>query len=149
MAEIIWQQQLQETVLSGLLFAQDKQLSGLQSGVLFLFPHIFKVCLAARTCKTLDVDSASDMWFRQPENLFQYPAVIHHDTAGTKAPFLVVWAKIILPCFLQSVGAAIGEIPPYWMTRSARIVAIEAEHLHLFLDEDSNALSEDLDHQFF
>jgi membrane protein YqaA with SNARE-associated domain len=84
------------------------------------------------------------MWFRQPENLFQCPAVIHPDSA-TNVTFLRVWAKIILPCFLQSAGTAIGEIPPYWMARSARIAAMEAEHLHLFSDEDSNALPEELE----
>lgn len=118
--------------------------SGLQSGVLFLFPHIFKVCLAARTCNTLDFDSASDMWFRQPENLFQCPAVsssIQH----TPVTFLGVWAKVILPCFLQSAGTAIGEIPPYWMARSARLAAMEVEHLQIFKDEDPNALPEELE----
>lgn len=117
--------------------------SGLQSGVLFLFPHIFKVCLAARTCNSLDFDSASDMWFRQPENLFQCPAVISETAAPVT--FMGVWAKIILPCFLQSAGTAIGEIPPYWMARSARIAAMEAEHLHLFSDEDPDALPEELE----
>lgn len=118
--------------------------SGLQSGVLFLFPHIFKVCLAARTCNTVDFDSASDMWFRQPDNLFQCP---HPSVATNAAPvtFLGVWAKIILPCFLQSAGTAIGEIPPYWMARSARLAAMEVEHLQIFKDEDPNALPEELE----
>jgi len=37
-----------------------------------------------------------------------------------------IWEKVIVVCFLQSAGTAIGEIPPYWMTRAARLAAIES-----------------------
>jgi membrane protein YqaA with SNARE-associated domain len=37
-----------------------------------------------------------------------------------------MWRKIFLACFLQACGTAIGEIPPYWVTRSARLAGIEA-----------------------
>jgi hypothetical protein len=97
--------------------------SGLQSGVLFLFPHIIKVSLAAQTCKTLDFESYSDMWFRSPPGLFVCPALT---AASTPVTIWGTWQKIVLVCFLQSAGTAIGEIPPYWMTRAARLAAIEA-----------------------
>lgn len=97
--------------------------SGLQSGVLFLFPHIIKVSLAAQTCKTLDFDSYSDMWFRSPPGLFTCPPLTAESTPVT---LMGTWQKIVLVCFLQSAGTAIGEIPPYWMTRAARLAAIEA-----------------------
>lgn len=98
--------------------------SGLQSGVLFLFPHILKTCLVAQSCKTVDFDSASDMWFRSPPNLFQCPDEVTAD--NTPVTFWAMWSKIILVCFLQSAGTAIGEIPPYWMTRAAHLAALEA-----------------------
>lgn len=107
--------------------------SGLQSGVLFLFPHIFKVCLAARTCNTLDFESYSDIWFRSPENLFQCPELTSNSTPVT---FFGIWKKVILVCFLQSAGTALGEIPPYWMTRSARLAALEAGNGRLGVDVD-------------
>lgn len=97
--------------------------SGLQSGVLFLFPHVIKVCLAAQTCKTLDFESATDIWFRHPDNLFQCPQLSETSTPVT---FFGVWKKVILVCFLQSAGTAIGEIPPYWMTKASRLAAMES-----------------------
>lgn len=97
--------------------------SGLQSGVLFLFPHIFKVCLAAQTCKTIDFESYSDIWFRTSDTLFQCPALTPNSTPVT---FFGCWQKIIWACFLQSAGTAVGEIPPYWMTKAARQAYLES-----------------------
>ena len=92
--------------------------SGLQTGVLFLFPHIIQVCLAAQTCKTLDFESDSNMWFRSPPDLFQCPSVTPSSTPVT---FFGIWKKLVLVCFFQAAGTAIGEIPPYWITRAARL----------------------------
>jgi membrane protein YqaA with SNARE-associated domain len=99
--------------------------SGLQSGILFLFPHIIKVSLAATTCKTLDFDSSSDMWFQKPESLFKCPSLTSDSAPVT---FFGIWKKVILVCFLQSAGTAIGEIPPYWMTKAAREAALKAKY---------------------
>lgn len=97
--------------------------SGLQSGVLFLFPHIIKTCLAAQTCQTLDFESSSNMWFRKPKALFKCPPLTPNSTPVT---FLGLWLKVLGVCFLQTAGTALGEIPPFWMTRAARLAAIEA-----------------------
>lgn len=101
--------------------------SGLQSGVLFMFPHIFKVVFAANTCKTLDFDSNSNMWFRSPSSLFKCPT-IELSSTYTPSPvtFFGLWKKVILICFLQAAGTAIGEIPPYWLSRATRLASIEA-----------------------
>jgi hypothetical protein len=76
--------------------------SGLQTGVLFLFPHILRVCLAAQTCKTLDFESDSDIWFRTPENLFICP----DNLTSTSIPvtFYGTWLKVLPACFLQAAG---------------------------------------------
>jgi membrane protein YqaA with SNARE-associated domain len=102
--------------------------SGLQSGVLFLFPHILKTCFAAQSCGTLDFNSAGDIWFRSHHNLFKCPFEVTLDS--TPVTFTGIWRKIVLVCFLQSAGTAIGEIPPYWMTRAARLAALEAGSHH-------------------
>lgn len=100
--------------------------SGLQTGILFLLPHIIKVCLAAQTCSTLDFESNSNMWFRVSPNLFRCSPLMHDSTPVT---LMGIWMKILPPCILQSSGAAIGEIPPYWMTRSARLASLAAKEL--------------------
>jgi len=97
--------------------------SGLQSGVLFLYPHIIKVFFAAQTCKTLDFESATDIWFRKSPQLFKCRPTSFE---STPVSFWGMWMKIIPMCFLQAAGTALGEIPPYWMTRAARLAAIEA-----------------------
>lgn len=97
--------------------------SGLQTGVLFLFPHIMRVCLTAQTCQSVDFDSFSAIWFRTPPTLFKCPASVD---PSTKATFFRVWCLIIVPSFLQAAGTSIGEIPPYIMTRATRLAAIES-----------------------
>jgi membrane protein YqaA with SNARE-associated domain len=98
--------------------------SGLQSGVLFVFPHIIETCLAAQSCNTLDFETYSNMWFRSPDSLFQCPTTL--TATSTPVTYYGTWRKVIIVCFLQAAGTAIGEIPPYWMTRSARLASIEA-----------------------
>jgi vacuole membrane protein 1 len=38
--------------------------TGMHSGLLFLFPHMLKVCLAAERCGNLDFDVRLDSWWR-------------------------------------------------------------------------------------
>jgi hypothetical protein len=103
--------------------------SGLQTGVLFLFPHILRVCLAAQTCKTLDFESDTNIWFRNPKTLFKCPTTLTSNTSHVT--FYGTWRKIIHVCFLQAAGTAIGEIPPYWITRAARLAGNEAGMYHI------------------
>mmetsp|Transcript_1119 Transcript_1119/g.1799 ORF Transcript_1119/g.1799 Transcript_1119/m.1799 type:complete len:573 (-) Transcript_1119:138-1856(-) len=100
--------------------------SGLQTGVLFLFPHIIRVCLTAQTCKSLRFKSFGAIWFRRTQDLFKCIPPSEGESEAPTASFLGVWLLVLVPSFLQATGTAIGEIPPYWMTRAAREAAIEA-----------------------
>lgn len=44
--------------------------TGMHSGLLFLFPHIFHVCEAATRCNSTNFDSLQDMWFRDTTPAF-------------------------------------------------------------------------------
>jgi len=110
--------------------------SGLQSGVLFLFPHIMKVCLAAQTCQSLGFESMSEIWFRNSENLFVCPK---HDGDSPSVSFINIWLKVFPPSFLWATGTAIGEIPPYWMSKASRRAALDAG------DEERDGVPEELE----
>eukprot|EP01041_Mallomonas_annulata_P010127 gene10127-21111_t len=98
--------------------------SGLQSGVLFLFPHIIKTCLAAQACHTLDFESETEIWMRSPPNLFKCPTMIYQDS--TPVTFFGIYKRVIISSFLWSAGTAIGEIPPYWISHASRLAAIKS-----------------------
>lgn len=95
--------------------------SGLQTGVLFLFPHILRICLTAQSCKSTNFDSFSAIWFSQSPHLFK----CSDDSSTSLVSFWQVWKLVLIPSFLQAVGTSIGEIPPYWMTRAAALAALE------------------------
>lgn len=68
--------------------------SGLQTGVLFMFPHIIKVCLTAEACKTTNFESFSAIWFRVSETLFVCP---DSSVATDPATYFGVWRLIVIP----------------------------------------------------
>jgi len=88
--------------------------TGMHTGLLFLFPHIMKVCMAATECGSTNFPSRSDMWFRSDPSVFMCTTT----TAGT-APFFDIFKKVFLPCMLWGTGTAIGEIPPYAISYAA------------------------------
>jgi len=92
--------------------------TGMHTGLLFLFPHILKVCLAAAACKTLDFETRSDIWFIANANAFTCPETIPIEDSVT---FWGIFLKVVLPCFVWGAGTAIGEIPPYAVSRAASL----------------------------
>ncbi|KAG7396421.1 Vacuolar membrane protease [Phytophthora boehmeriae] len=89
--------------------------TGMHSGILFLFPHIFLVVQGAQECKSLDFDSRHHMWFHPFEaNCQEIPPV-------STVTFGAIFWKVFLPCMLWGAGTAAGEIPPYALSRAARL----------------------------
>eukprot|EP01095_Lingulamoeba_sp_RSL-Kostka_P017422 TRINITY_DN9028_c0_g1_i2.p1 TRINITY_DN9028_c0_g1~~TRINITY_DN9028_c0_g1_i2.p1 ORF type:complete len:410 (-),score=112.44 TRINITY_DN9028_c0_g1_i2:144-1373(-) len=91
--------------------------TGMHTGVLFLFPHIFKVCLATYECNNTNFESRMDMWFRNPPDLF----VCVEKSENEDADFFDVLIKVALPVILWGAGTAIGEIPPYYVSYAAAL----------------------------
>ncbi|KAG5190834.1 hypothetical protein JKP88DRAFT_352527 [Tribonema minus] len=106
--------------------------TGMHSGVLFLFPHIMKVCLAADECESLDFDSAGNMWLSQDPALFACP---DDDGAGGfgggRPGYVSVLLKVYPACVLWGIGTAIGEIPPYAVSRAAALAGVHNEELDM------------------
>jgi vacuole membrane protein 1 len=119
--------------------------SGMHSGLLFLFPHILKVCLAAEKCGNLDFDVRADMWWRS--DTFHCQAATagspFSTTNGTPAiagggslsgidgggagpasellapGFFAILLKVLPTAVLWGAGTAIGEVPPYVLSYQA------------------------------
>lgn len=86
--------------------------TGMHSGLLFLFPHIFKVVTAAEECHSTDFDARLDMWFESDS--FHCPS---HAGDGTHH-FWHIFVTVFPACFLWGFGTAAGEIPPYALSRA-------------------------------
>lgn len=93
--------------------------TGLHTFILYLGPHIAAVTMAAYECGTTA--------FPEPP----YPAVIQCPEAppeGSTMVEMTVWAilsKVRVEAFCWGLGTAIGELPPYFMARAARLSGSE------------------------
>lgn len=86
--------------------------TGLHTFLLYLGPHIASVTLAAYECNSLD--------FPRPP----YPdeIICPEGTAGTTMPSLWnIMSKVRFEAFLWGAGTALGELPPYFMAKAARL----------------------------
>lgn len=108
--------------------------SGLHTFLLYLGPHIAAVTLAAYECQSTD--------FPQPP----YPdSIICPDSSVAGGAVITIWdilAKVRVEAFCWGAGTAIGELPPYFMARAARLSGSEPGEE----EEDFLALQEKLKH---
>mmetsp|Transcript_16138 Transcript_16138/g.38280 ORF Transcript_16138/g.38280 Transcript_16138/m.38280 type:complete len:347 (+) Transcript_16138:52-1092(+) len=81
--------------------------TGMHSGLLFLFPHILKVCLAAEKCGHLDFNVRSDVW--GSSRGFHCGQPIRDETPE----YWGIFGKVIVTAMIWGTGTAVGEIPPY------------------------------------
>jgi len=89
--------------------------SGMHSGILFLFPHMFKVVTAAERCPSLKFDHMADMWFQTAAMTCDVGLI----PGEKRADFFDVFLLCIVPAILWGSGTAIGEVPPYAVSRAA------------------------------
>eukprot|EP01134_Creolimax_fragrantissima_P007655 CFRG7655T1 len=90
--------------------------TGMHSGILFLFPHIFKVVTAVQECGTTELTLRQDTWFNTTP--FTCPEGSNTDTY---VHFYHLFALVFPASMLWGAGTAMGEIPPYALSRAARI----------------------------
>lgn len=85
--------------------------TGLHTFLLYLGPHIAKVTLAAWECGSLD--------FPEPP----YPETILCPEGGQNSAvnILSIMSKVRLEAVMWGAGTAIGELPPYFMAKAARL----------------------------
>ncbi|XP_054857364.1 vacuole membrane protein 1 isoform X1 [Eublepharis macularius] len=105
--------------------------TGLHTFLLYLGPHIASVTLAAYECNSVD--------FPEPP----YPdQIICPDVEGVEGS-ISLWtiiSKVRLEACMWGAGTAIGELPPYFMARAARLSGAEPD------DEEYQEFEEMLEH---
>ncbi|KAK9815151.1 hypothetical protein WJX73_008909 [Symbiochloris irregularis] len=95
--------------------------TGMHSGLLFLFPHLLKVCLAAEQCGHLHFDVRQDIWWN-PEGFY-----CNSFASGGDVGLRQIFLKVFWSSFLWGAGTAIGEIPPYAFSYHARQAGLKVE----------------------
>lgn len=91
--------------------------TGLHTFVLYLGPFIASTTLAATECKTTKFDTYGPNRFTCQQS-------------GTVTPsFFEIWTLVALESFMWGVGTAIGELPPYFVARAARIAGEKIKDL--------------------
>jgi len=80
--------------------------TGLHTGLLFLFPYIIDISLTSEVCNSLNFDIIGENKFKCIDEY-----IIEVTTFG-------LFLKILPPTLLWGLGTAIGEIPPYFLSRS-------------------------------
>ena len=111
--------------------------TGMHSGLLFLFPHIFFVVSTAEKCNNLNFDTRTNMWANvmKPGDTF---ACVSASTNYDVTLFGLL-LKSGLACMLWGIGTAIGELPPYATSYAARMAGKEDEDLEELLADTSKA----------
>jgi hypothetical protein len=140
--------------------------SGMHSGLLFLFPHMLKVCLAAEKCNSLDFDVRVDTWWRSdgfhcsntgPNNSSSssigtslFSSLLGNTSSDTTAAvavsFLAILLKVLPTAILWGAGTAIGEIPPYLLSYQAAKAGEKNSEFEILLTKtNSNSNNGDAD----
>lgn len=90
--------------------------TGLHTFLLYLGPHIAAVTLAAYECGTLDFPSPP-----YPDSIICPPE--EKSSAAQLIPVTLwsIMSKVRLEAMMWGAGTALGELPPYFMARAARL----------------------------
>lgn len=125
--------------------------SGLHTFVLYLGPHIALFTIKAMQCGRVDLKSAPydtiqlkrvPSWLGKDCKEFGDP--MFPFSHGLRVPISSILFQVQIEAILWGVGTALGELPPYFISRAARISGskLEAmEELDASLDENSGIIA--------
>jgi hypothetical protein len=102
--------------------------SGMHSGLLFLFPHMFKLVAASKRCKGGAFDSGCDVWNQECSMACKH-------VGSAEPPFFEVVALVLPAAVLWGAGTAMGEVPPYAVSRAAALAGEKDEELSELMGE--------------
>lgn len=99
--------------------------SGLHTFVLYLGPHIALFTLKAMQCGRVDIKSApydtiqlkrGPSWLGKDCSEFGPPLFPSSD--GTPVPLSSILPQVQIEAILWGIGTALGELPPYFISRA-------------------------------
>ncbi|GAB4819394.1 hypothetical protein N2152v2_006440 [Parachlorella kessleri] len=108
--------------------------TGMHSGLLFLFPHFLKVCLAAERCGNLDFDTRLDTWYRSEG----FHCSSKDSPVDGDVSFWDTYRKVIGAAMLWGAGTALGEVPPYAIAYHTAKAGIKNAEVEALLGVSSN-----------
>ncbi|KAF3570050.1 hypothetical protein F2Q69_00059898 [Brassica cretica] len=104
--------------------------SGLHTFVLYLGPHIALFTLKATQCGRVDLKSAPydtiqlkrvPSWLDKSCSEFGPPLMV--SAAGSRVPLTSILPQVQLEAILWGIGTALGELPPYFISRAGSYIA--------------------------
>jgi len=101
--------------------------TGLHTFLLYLGPHIAAVTLAAYECGSLHF----------PEPPYPDEIICPEDGIKEQVSLLSIMGKVRVEAFMWGAGTALGELPPYFMARAARLSGRDHEE-DFDMDEHSS-----------
>ncbi|KAJ6719198.1 MEMBRANE-ASSOCIATED PROGESTERONE RECEPTOR COMPONENT-RELATED [Salix purpurea] len=125
--------------------------SGLHTFVLYLGPHIALFTIKAMQCGRVDLKSApydtiqlkrGPSWIGKDCQEFGDP--VFPFSNGLRVPLSSILFQVQIEAILWGVGTALGELPPYFISRAARISGSKLdamEELDASLDENSGIIA--------
>lgn len=104
--------------------------TGLHSGLMFLFPHVMQVVTAAEGCGTTE---GLISWYQHPCKLDCGTTSGPKD--GSTVTFFRLFMLCTVQCMLWGIGTAAGELPPYLVSRAARLSGSKDSEFHEEVEE--------------
>nr|XP_043629182.1 vacuole membrane protein KMS1-like [Erigeron canadensis] len=128
--------------------------SGLHTFVLYLGPHIAFFTLKAMQCGRVDIKSAfydtiqlnrSPSWLKK--DCSEFGPSLFATPSGNQVPLTSILPQVQVEAILWGLGTALGELPPYFISRAASISGDKIDAAEE-LDESSseNGVASNLNH---
>lgn len=104
--------------------------TGLHSGVMFLFPHVMEVVTAGEACRTTN---GLVPWYQHP--CYLDCSTTYGPKDDSSVNFWRFWALVAPSCIIWGVGTAMGELPPYLVSKAARLAGSKDTEFESELEE--------------
>lgn len=91
--------------------------TGLHTFLLYLGPHIASVTMAAYECQSVEF----------PEPPYPNEVICPDKESGAAMSMWTIMSKVRMEAVMWGAGTAIGELPPYFMARAARLSGASLE----------------------